>query len=230
LWTGAHFDRTTNPIAMAAMQSGVNASPRLASLPRVDAEFDDLDDHKVQQLLALTFNALKARRIPIPRPMSSTVTKPDVYNNARFEQIACAGLTQKYRWHNEVWEPATYFLHEGKTVDLIQHFTKVLLSTIQQHVATRWNSPDSRTQHHIRGMPFYNSRLFGLFLINSLTPAFAALLYSRIDSRYSLDGQLLFLTLCTDIHHNRLAFVESVKNKIWSSALTDHKNNVATYL
>jgi len=129
-----------------------------------------------------------------------------------------------------VWEPATYFLHKGKTVDLIHNFLNVLLSTIKQHAMDHWNSSEASTQHHIRGTMLCNSRLFGLFLINSLTPTLAASLYSRIDSRYSLDGQLLFLALCAHIHCNHLAFMESIKNEIRSTTLADHKNDVALYL
>jgi hypothetical protein len=66
--------------------------------------------------------------------------------------------------------------------------------------------------------------------MNSLTPDFAALLYSRLDSQYSLDGQLIFITLCNHIHRNHLAFVEAVMNKIQTSTLAKHKNNIQAYL
>lgn len=113
----------------------------------MDAIFDTLGDQEVQLILALTFDALKARGLPLPSSLPSSAVKNDIYNNTGFKQIACAGLPQKYdrspdnliptlnlihiRWQNEVWEPATYFLHKGKTVDLMHKFLKVLLSTIK---------------------------------------------------------------------------------------------------
>jgi hypothetical protein len=72
--------------------------------------------------------------------------------------------------------------------------------------------------------------LFGLFLFNSLTLAYAALLYSRIDSRFRSDGPLLFITSCQRIQHNQLTFVESIKNKLHLSTLAEHSNDVSNYL
>jgi len=180
------------------------------------------------------------RGLPIPREMSSSSSlKNDIYDNARFEQIACAGLSQKYdespdnliptlnlihiRRLNEVWGAATYFQHNGVQVDLFQHFSKVSLQDVKQKVAVAWNAPDAVITRHTRGTALHNSRLFGLFLMNSLIPEFTALLYSRLDSKYSLDGQLIFITLCNHIHQNHLAFVEAVKNKIQTSTLAEHK-------
>jgi len=75
-----------------------------------------------------------------------------------------------------------------------------------------------------------DARLFGVFLLNSLTADFAELIFSRIDQVYRMDGPLLFLTMCNHIHRNHVAFVESVKNKIRTSTLAEHKNNVPAYL
>jgi len=66
--------------------------------------------------------------------------------------------------------------------------------------------------------------------MNSLTPEFSALLYSHLDSQYSLDGQLIFIMLCNHIHRNHLVFVKAVKNKIRTSTLAEHKNDIPGYL
>jgi hypothetical protein len=113
LQTGAPFDNATDitltvdrqtrdtnsprrvPLAIDR-HTRITTLPRRAPVPRADDAFADLGDQEVQQLLALTFNALKARGIPLPRSLPSPASKHDVYDNARFEQITCAGLAQKY--------------------------------------------------------------------------------------------------------------------------------------
>jgi hypothetical protein len=130
---------------------------------------------------------------------------------------------------NEVWGDATYFTRNGVKIDLIQHFSKVTLQEVKEHV-TAWTVPDASLLRHKRGTALYNSRLFGLFLMNSLTPEFSSLLYSRLDTRFSLDGQLIFVTLCNHIHRNHLEFVKSVKMKIRMSSLAEFRNDVPAYL
>lgn len=177
--------------------------------------------------------------------LASTGGKPDIYGNAQFEQIACAGLQQKYdgssnqliptlnlvhiQWQNEVWSSATFILQDGKKIDMIQQFSQVLLQTVPDQAKLLWDEPDVDLNHHKGGTAAYTARLFGVFLLNSLTPEFAALLHSRIDPKYSADGPLLFIMMCGHIHKNHLAFVESVKNEIWLSTLSEHKNDVASY-
>lgn len=168
---------------------------------------------------------------PIHLITGSSKSMPDIYSNARFEQIACAGLSMKFdgsaetliptldlihiRRINEVWNSATYITDEqGKLLDLIHHFSKVPLELIKQQAKILWDSTESEVQRHTRCTATYHARLFGVFLLNSLTPDFAALLFSRIDQAYHMDGPLLFITMCTHIHRNHVAFVESVKNKI----------------
>jgi len=92
------------------------------------------------------------------------------------------------------------------------------------------NARQSHIQWHMGGTKAYCSRLFGLFLLNSLTPTFAATLHSRIDQKYSSDGPLLLVTMCNHVHRNHLAFVESVKHKLRTTNLQDHNNDVPKYL
>jgi hypothetical protein len=66
--------------------------------------------------------------------------------------------------------------------------------------------------------------------MNSLTNDFAALLHSRIDPAYSSDGPLLLHTMCTHIHRNHIAFVESVKGKIRLATLVEYKDDVPEFL
>lgn len=113
---------------------------------------------------------------------------------------------------------------------MIRQFSKVSLSSVQSTAAQLWDDPQSHIQWHMGGTKAYCSRLFGLFLLNSLTPTFAATLHSRIDQKYSSDGPLLLVTMCNHVHRNHLAFVESVKHKLRTTTLQDHNNDVPKYL
>jgi hypothetical protein len=75
-----------------------------------------------------------------PNPVHLAVPKlpPEIYENAQFEQITCTGLNPKYDGspdnlipmpnlihlcrQNMVRSDATYFTHEGKTLDLVHKF------------------------------------------------------------------------------------------------------------
>jgi hypothetical protein len=171
---------------------------------------------------------------------------PDMWDNAKVEQILCAGLKPPYdgsvdnliptlnliyiRRRNEVWYSATLLGQPPAQIDLVTQFSKASPEAVLNNVKHLWDASDAAIQCHTRGTPTYNSRLLGVFLMNSLTPEFAALLHSRIDSDYCSDGPLLLHTMCQHIHRNHRAFVESIKNKIRISTLQEFQNDVAAYL
>ncbi len=171
---------------------------------------------------------------------------PDMYDNAKIEQIICSGLKPLYdgsaenliptlnqinvRRRNEVWVDATYVMQDDIKLDMVTHFSKVRERTVTTQAKLLWDVPDASLQSHTRGTVTYHNRLFGVFLLNSLTPDFITLLHSRIDSAYWSDGPLLLHTMCQHIHRNHLAFVESIKTKIRSSTLLEHNNDVPKYL
>jgi hypothetical protein len=64
----------------------------------------------------------------------------------------------------------------------------------------------------------------------SITNKFAALLHSHIVPGYSSDGPLLLFMMCNHIHWKHLVFVESNKNKIRLSTITEFRDEVQTYL
>jgi hypothetical protein len=66
--------------------------------------------------------------------------------------------------------------------------------------------------------------------MNSFTSDFAALIHSRIDTAYCMDGPLILFTMCQNIHLNHLAFVETIKSKIRSSSMADFNQDVSKYL
>lgn len=131
---------------------------------------------------------------------------------------------------NEVWFSATFLTVDGKSIDLVKNFSQVTLEFAKQRAITSWNVEHTAILQHTRGTQLYNLRLFALFLFNSLTPEFTALLHRQLDAEYSMDGPLLFLAMCNHIHWNHLAFVESVKHKIRLSTIQEHKNDMQKYL
>jgi hypothetical protein len=214
--------------------------------PAEQTNFKDLNNKELQVLLTLAINALREKGITFSPSVPQAPKPPDIFDNAKFEQIACAGLQPKYngssdelipmlnaihiRRQNEVWYSATFLIQDGVTIDLVRHFSQVKQATIQDNAKELWDVPTSLTLRHTRGTAMYNTRLQALFLMNSLTADFVALLHSRIDPKYSTDGPVLLFMMCTHLHHNHLAFVESIKNKIRLATLSEHKNDVPAFL
>jgi hypothetical protein len=162
------------------------------------------------------------------RPFMPAPRQPDMWENAKIEKIICAGLSPPYdgssntliptlnRIHiqrkNEVWYPALFLSQDNVNVDIVLQFSKLTTEAVTAQAKKLWDAPDASIQSHTRGSDTYNARLLGLFLMNSLTPDFAAMLHNRIDPMYCSDGPLLMHTMCQHIHHNHLAFVKTIKN------------------
>jgi hypothetical protein len=122
-----------NPIATTPKSTGRTPTPFLHTATPL--EFSDLDDNELFVLLSLAKCTLAVRghlpNSPVPPP------KPyDIFDNAKYEQIACLGLKPRYngtpndliptlnaihiRRQNEAWYFAT-FLPQGSTVvDLVK--------------------------------------------------------------------------------------------------------------
>jgi hypothetical protein len=97
--------------------------------------------------VALHYRGLIPATLPPPpttiAPPSHT---PDMWDNAKVEQIICAGLKPVYdgspdkliqtmnlihiRCRNEVWCPATYIMKDNVKIDMVLHFSKVDRETI----------------------------------------------------------------------------------------------------
>jgi hypothetical protein len=58
--------------------------------------FRDLNDEKLQVLVSLAINTSRDRGLPVPSTILPAIKVPDIYDNAKFEQIACSGLDPKY--------------------------------------------------------------------------------------------------------------------------------------
>jgi hypothetical protein len=132
---------------------------------RPQLSVNDLDDTALSLLSNAIMAAMSTRGLSnMPQSIVSSSGKPDIYDNARFEQIACAGLQQKYdgspdqliptinlvhiRRQNEVWSSATYIMQDGKKIDMIQQFSQVLPQTVQDQAKLLWDDPDVDTNRH----------------------------------------------------------------------------------
>ncbi len=238
----ATIDQT--PMHFSLSETPMDSSPGFLRRPTM-SNFSELNNDELFALVTLANKTLKERGAATTSPQANP-KEPDIYDNAKFEQIACAGLQPKYdgtadklipilnlihiRRQNEVWYCATFLQQEGQSIDLVRQFSKVTSATVLQRAQDLWGAAGAATQHHTRGSATYNARLLGVFLMNSLTNDFAALLHSRIDPAYSSDGPLLLHTMCTHIHRNHIAFVESVKGKIRLATLAEYKDDVPEFL
>jgi len=116
-----------------------------------DELFSELGDRDLSAIIQAAALALQNRGWPPPPsllphaslagPSSFPQRVPDMWDNAKVEQIICAGLKQVYdgsqekllptlnliqiRRKNEVWCPASYMLQDLKTVDVVQQFSQV---------------------------------------------------------------------------------------------------------
>jgi hypothetical protein len=88
------------------------------------ANFCDLNDNELQVLVTLAINTLRNLGIEFNTSVPQTLKKPDIFDNAKYEQIACNGLQPKYdgspdeliptlnamhiRRQNEAWYVATF--------------------------------------------------------------------------------------------------------------------------
>jgi hypothetical protein len=149
-----------------------------------------------------------------PRPPVSSVH--DIWENARIEQVMCTGLKPPYdgspeqllptlnlihiRRQNEAWAPATYLLQNGKLVDLVLQFSAIKEETVKAQAKCLWDTPDAATKRHMRGSATSNARLFGTFLLNSMTPEFSAIVFSRIEVG-GVPSSLFFVHLYIGIAH-----------------------------
>jgi hypothetical protein len=216
---------TQEPIIPFGTSGTPDASSFLRRLPP-NQDIAGMTDEELVNLMSVAASTLRDHGSPSFLPPSQSLKVPDVFDNVKYEQIACAGLKPHYdgspqelmptlnaihiRRQNEAWYPATFILQDGKELDLIRHFSRVHVTTVLDQAKLLWDVPESMTQRHTHGTKTYNSRLFALFLTNSITPSFASLLHSQIDPKYCNDGPLLLLIMCLHIHRNHLPFVESV--------------------
>jgi hypothetical protein len=149
------------------------------------SQVEQLSDAELQTMASVFLQTMRSCGLSLPSLPIIMPPKSDIYDNARFEQIACAGLSQKYdgtldpliptlnlihlRRQNEVWYEATFMSANGVTVDLVHQFSKASLTTVKDQAKRLWSLLNASVQRHTRGTRLYNSQLFGLFLLIAYT-------------------------------------------------------------
>jgi len=169
--------------------AATSAPDRHSSAPRgLDLDMDTLTNEELFVIQDLATRMLWERGITIPNP-PIIPRPPDAFKNAKYEQIACAGLKPRYngspneliptlnliRIHqqNETWCPAIFITDaSGVTINLMQEFSKVDGTTVLSRAKSVWDHPQIQMTRHIQGTDAYNARLLGVFLTNSLTNDF----------------------------------------------------------
>jgi hypothetical protein len=59
------------------------------------SQVEQLSDAEFQTMASVFIQTMRSRGLSLPSIPIITPPKSDIYDNARFEQIACAGLSQK---------------------------------------------------------------------------------------------------------------------------------------
>jgi hypothetical protein len=196
--------------------------------------------------LAWTLPALSPAATSHSSMITTARSVPDIFDNAKYEALACIGLKPRYdgspkdllptldlidvRRKNEAWYHATLIDQDGGQVDLITQFSKVKTAVVLTQAKNRWDVPDAMNTSHLHGSETYSARLLARFLQNSLSQEFLATLLGRFDKAYCNDGPLLLHTMCQHIHRTHLVFTESIKNQIRNTGLEFFKMDVVKYL
>lgn len=130
------------------------------------------------------------------------------------------------RHQNEVLHVATLLLEDNQSI---------IWFIISLKFVQKWSSRKQKIYGLIkktlvllrsRGTETYNSRILALFLMNSMTADFAAMIHSCINPKYSLDGSFLLFTMCA---HKHMAFIGSIKKSVCQLS-EFKKDNMQTFL
>jgi hypothetical protein len=70
----------------------ITTSPLIRRQVLRNNNFKDLEDEELQVLVTLALNTLRDKGISFSPSIPPTSRTPDIFNNAKFEQIACDGL------------------------------------------------------------------------------------------------------------------------------------------
>jgi hypothetical protein len=177
---------------------------------------------------------------------TTQLSLPAYYSNARYEEISTKGIKPLYdgskdklipfltkldlRRQHEGWSPATYVTVAHKKYDLTTHFALLTETDMKTATLGRWTSSNIDQDKHTVGHATYNSRLLGMVIMNSITDDFMTTLVHKVPMELRNDGTFLLWAVSHNIHHNNIAFHEHIRNKIRTSTLAQHNNDVNTYI
>jgi hypothetical protein len=141
-----------------------------------------MDNAEVIRLRFLTNQLLREGGIHYgsPQPISGPTPRvPDEFDNAKYEQIACAGLKPRYNGsatelvptltlihihhQNEALYPATLLPQvDGTMIDLVQKFSKVKTTDVKARAKQIWESDTSAVDPLRSGtLTYYARRITG---------------------------------------------------------------------
>jgi hypothetical protein len=115
-------------------------------------------------------------------------------------------------------------------LDLTRHFTQVSETDITNAATERWTSTTVAIDKITLDHPTFNARILGRLIMSSITDTFSITIINRVPQDLRNDGPLLLWTVCNHIHHNNIAFVETIKNKIRNATLTHFNDDVENYI
>jgi hypothetical protein len=178
------------------------------------------------------------------KPSASSL--PEYYNNAKYEDIICRPIKPLYdgspeqlvpflnrlviRRQDEGWYPITFLTIQHQTYDLIRHFAKLDESIMLTEAKLRWHSPTVMTDKHSIDHPTYNARVLARLLLRSVTDDFSITIINRIPQDYHNDGPLILWMICSNIHRNNIAFIETIKTKIRESNVSQFGDDICKYI
>jgi hypothetical protein len=134
------------------------------------------------------------------------------------------------RRQDEGWAPATYISIQNKTYDLTVEFAHVTEADVTSIAKQRWTSPTVDIDKHTVGHDTCHARLLAKCLMASISSDLILILLNHIPSKYRNDGTYVLWTITNNIYRNNVAFVESIREKIYTATITHHNNDVEKYL
>jgi hypothetical protein len=125
---------------------------------------------------------------------------------------------------------ATYITINGRKLDLTYKFAHITEADILQIVQAQWTSPTVETDKHTIGHCTCSSRLLAKCLMNSITPDLSFIIINCISLAYQNDGTYILWLLSNNIHHNNVAFIKHIREKVMVATLDQFQHDVEKYI
>jgi len=133
---------TSHPITTTPQTDARSPQPFL----HTPSEISDLNNNDLYVLLSFAKRTLVTRGALPTSPILQPIPY-DIFDNAKYEQIACLCLKPRYsgnpndliptlnvihiRHQNEAWYSATFLLQGNASIDLVQNFSQVEKSAVE---------------------------------------------------------------------------------------------------
>jgi hypothetical protein len=177
---------------------------------------------------------------------SSATTNPAYFNNAKYEDICCRPIKPLYdgseadlmpfllgldiRRQDEGWAPATYISIDDRIFDLTYEFAYVTELDVSALAKQRWTATTVNTDKHTVGHDTCHARLLAKCLMASIPSDLILTILNRLLPKYRNDGTYVLWAIANNIYCNNVAFVENIREKIYTAMLAHHNNDIEKYL